>query len=83
VDVLCFDAVRTKRRNGRMDCRRMSNKDAIIRTTSKSRAPSLVDEAFVKYDDREDEGAVRERESFDSTWEEIERRVLSGRRFNG
>ena len=27
--------------------------------------------------------AVRERKSFDATWEEIERRVLSGRRFNG
>ena len=34
---------------------RMSIKDAIIRTTSKSRAPSLGDEAFGKYDNREDE----------------------------
>ena len=34
---------------------RMSIKDAIIRTTSKSHAPSLVDEAFGKYDNREDE----------------------------
>ena len=39
----------------------MKVKDAIIRTMSKSRAPSLVDEAFGKYD----EGRDRERDGVD------------------